>query len=119
MLAITHTVEDQCLLEAADLAEAAHARGMYDQRCIGQPNCGAPGCLLGNYFVAHPEFWLALRRNNSYTVGYQRQFGLSSASEVDEIFSTCGCDNAGTDGRKAAAYVRAFVEKRAKARLSA
>jgi hypothetical protein len=122
MLAITYTTEDLRLLEAADIAER---NADYDQRWFIQP-CGTPGCLLGGYAAAHPERWEfldgvipVLKGGDSaedYLDAVTSEFNLKSW-EWTELFEREGCNNAGTDGKKAAAYVRKFVEERAKARL--
>lgn len=105
VLQITHTLEDLRLLEAADIAERASQEGMYDQENIGA--CGTPACMLGGYAKHHPEFRYNLMKH----------FGLST-DDWHQIFGCIGCNNAGRDGVKAAAYVRAFVEARAKARIT-
>jgi hypothetical protein len=112
MLTITNTPEDLRLLEAAEIAESS---GKYEQGSYGR--CGSPACLLGGY---------AWRNNGSAAYAYLNtggfwqkvltEFGLTSLEGYD-LFGTTGCDDAGTDGKKAAAYVRRFVRERAEQRI--
>jgi hypothetical protein len=122
MLAITYTEEDLRLLEAADIAER---NADYHQE-VYKNGYGSPACLLGGYAAAHPETWdfssespyLKGIEVQSPTFSAMREFGLSYY-DAEMLFSSGGCDNACTDGKKAAAYVRRFVEERAKERIRA
>lgn len=118
MLTVTKTPEDLRLLEAADIAEEQHYKNLYDQTILGgQDDCGTPACLLGGYSRRHPELIATII---SDTINNRRdvfkEFGIDIIGYY-ELFSIFGCNNAGTDGLKAAAFVRKFVEARALARL--
>jgi len=119
MLTTTKTVEDLRLLEAADIAER---NSEYNQRTFKNDH-GTPGCMLGGYAAAHPEDFSFILgcprlRNGKTAKDHENYFGLQS-DEWAELFDYVGCGNAGRDGKKAAAYVRAFVERRALARIAA
>jgi hypothetical protein len=107
MLAITYTPEDLRLLEAAEIAEESP---QYDQRRLG--GCGSPACMLGGYIWRNAERGATLMFANACMV----EFGITF-EEYKLLFNSDGCDDAGTDGKKAAAYVRRFVRERAEARL--
>lgn len=114
MLAITYTPEDLRLLEAADIAESSEK---YDQRNWGG-FCGTPACMLGGYAWKHPESaaHAYLTSGDGGSRDVMAEFGITKLEWVG-LFGTRGCGDAGTDGKQAAAYVRRFVEERAKERL--
>lgn len=91
------------LLRLADYVEqrqSAMGRPSYDQRRLYTSN--GPGCLLG-----HKN---AMYRGDRVFPG--KEIYALTASEESDLFSFDGCDNAGTNWRKAVAYVREFVRKR-------
>jgi hypothetical protein len=86
------------LLRLADYVERrqrANPIRSYNQRFL-EHGCGAPGCLLGHAIAAGMD-----------TKGFTMDI-----KEERELFGTKGCNNAGTDWRKAVAYVREFVKRR-------
>lgn len=90
------------LLRLADYVERrqrAKPKAGYNQRRVVH-DCGAPACLLG-----HAD---ALFHGPVYL-----EFFAVEAAESVELFHNNGCGNARTDWRKAVAYVRAFVARRA------
>lgn len=74
----------------------------YDQKFVSYA-CGAPACLLGH---AERLFW------RSTVAGATTSFFALTMSEWGALFGMNGCDNAGTDWRKAVAFVREFVANR-------
>ena len=77
----------------------------YDQRQIVH-SCGAPACLLGHAQKKWPD--------RAFVHGFdEEEFFAINGTDWFEIFSQEGCDNAGTDWRKAVAFVRQFVADRA------
>jgi hypothetical protein len=40
------------------------------------------------------------------------EFNLNGWEQINELFGSEGCDNAGEDGKHAATYIRAFVAAR-------
>jgi hypothetical protein len=95
------------LLRLADYVERrqrARPRRRYDQRMY-EHACGAPACLIGHgVALGQLDYWLARE-------GARLVYAVTS-SEDRELFSQEGCNNAGTDWRKAVAYVREFVKRR-------
>lgn len=129
MLSPTYTQGELRLLEAADLVENS---ATYDQN-IYVHSCGTPACVLGHYAMAHPEDWgwkwdrpipflrsakCGFLRDEGYNAKEADYFGIS-LGEIDLLFNTDGCDNAGTDGKKAAAFIRDFVARKVRERLAA
>jgi hypothetical protein len=116
MLAITYTPEDLRLLEAAEIAESSEK---YNQWSLGL-SCDAPACLLGGYAWKHPESaaraYITDHRFQNF-INVAAEFGIREMGQWHSLFSVWGCDHAGTDGKKAAAYVRRFVRERGAARL--
>ena len=110
------------LLNAARAAEEARS---FNQRKYG--SCGTPGCVLGSYaerarlqrvFVRKKErsgFFLRDESLNGALDYFDEKvlehFGLDD-DEASELFGPNGCGNAGRSGKKAAAYIRAFVERK-------
>lgn len=119
MLQVTYSPEDLRLLEAADIAEKRHGDGKYDQGQWGDQYCDSPACMLGGYALEHRDtavFDCVFRCADVVHEGLLKHFGITS-EEYADLFGHTGCGNAGSDGRRAAAYVRRFVQERALARL--
>lgn len=114
-------INEQWLLELADIlevADEAHAEKSepaYDQTFYAH-SCGAPGCALSHWAVAHPDRWYASRypvnryhNSGSALTDSQEEFSLSFA-QARELFDYAGCGGAKT-AKQAAAYIRSFVER--------
>jgi hypothetical protein len=107
-----HIIEgNKNLLKLAGMLEARSELGKridlkgYDQNQFFHP-CGSPGCAAGMWFfmnIKHPTY--------SYsTSSLKLDFSLSN-NELEELFSSYGCNKA-QDEFAAAAYIRAFVARR-------
>lgn len=123
MLQPTYTEGERRLLETADLVENSR---FYNQSLYVW-NCNTPACALGHYALAHPEDWKIYQESLRFrecpdrpvhdVPAAWRYFGLTEGEWL-ELFDGNGCGNAGTDGKRAAAYLRAFVARKVAARLS-
>jgi len=91
--------------------------------------CGTPACVLGHYVTKYPRRSLVWqnddlstthRDNMSYIVGrdsrlgysrtVQKEFGLDTEDQVDELFGAWGCNNAQTRG-EAIKYLKGFIRE--------
>lgn len=108
-------VGDLRLLELASILDHAE---QYHQ-AVFEFACGSPACALGHWAHAHPERWvfeLGTPRLRAYPYRpaiscAAREFHMSE-NEACNLFAGRGCNWAGTDAKKAAAFIRAFVEAR-------
>lgn len=119
MLSPAYTQGEQRLLEMAELVESSITT--YDQ-AMYRHACGTPACALGHYIAAHEHEW-EWEFGRPYLRGtLQRStasyFGLT-VGEMHELFDMDGCGNAGKDNKRAAAYLRDFVARKVRARLTA
>ena len=126
-MTVSRSVGDARLLELADAIERST---VFNQVNIGRPaidadsnffNCGTPGCAIGHWRALHPCFntagsWtapFALRDKpfdkNTFPLRVSSDACRQQITDGEALFSFDGCFNASTDGRKAAAYLRAFV----------
>jgi hypothetical protein len=82
-------------------------------------SCGTPACALGHWAMANTDRWcrdedggVSLHQFSGRTSRSAREeFGIS-AHEFVELFSSLGCGQADHNPQKAAAYIRAFVERK-------
>ena len=132
-------VGDARLLELADAVEQS---AVYDQRRLGDPRkrsrtakrftCGSPGCLVGHFAALHPRLYGPDVGLEPWSVPFAVAFGplprdaMCALFEGDDdavayyahcrqpylLFGPEGCGQARTDGKRAAAFVRKFVELR-------
>lgn len=97
-------IGNERLLKLANHIEQHAPRLGFDQNDIYQ-ECGAPGCLMG---------WNGHRlHRNAYGINENEMFYLT-AEEHWQLFDATGCANAGTDWKRAVAFVRQFVADRRK-----
>lgn len=110
MLAPTYTETEKLLLDLADVVEKSTT---YNQRRI-MNDCGTPGCAWGHLVRMRPKL------GGRLVEAFRGTSPLAlSSSEAHELFGSPGCGNAGTDGRKAAVYLRDFVARKVRQRLEA
>src|ERR1700689_91433 len=104
MLTITKTPEDLRLLEAAEIAEEQHIKGLYDQGTYGSGGCKSPACMLGGYAHCHKDSaaytYITHMMTNEIIDAARKEFGVNY-DEWDSIFGLCGCNNACENGIKA------------------
>jgi hypothetical protein len=96
---------DKNLLRLADYIERrqrAKPRRKYNQLIMNYA-CGAPSCAVGHAQVLFGVSYYAISKGSLFAL---------TADEYYLLFDSYGCNNAGTDWRKAVKYIRDFVAAR-------
>jgi hypothetical protein len=95
-------VHAERLLRLADVVETST---IYNQGQVGRPDCGTPGCLLG-----HARMIFSIPEDIG--CGNFLGIGITDPASTELFDAVRWCGRAGTDGKKAAAYVRDFVARK-------
>lgn len=102
------------------LAYRIDQSNFYDQTMVFRPMTGSPSCALGfTLDMLHEQVGRSRRQAVLIAAGGPTEYAMTiyclNVEEAGYLFSSSGCGRAGTDGKKAATYIRQFVANRREA----